>query len=149
MDVYDNTGRAILIGDVLKVFHFNGARRKKHFMYKQVVGETTLGEPEEGETPMRYLEVSHLNMVSFLESHGGYWLAKDGTKLDRYEIVQGSGIEPCEQRAKTWVGVMGRLLCFVGRHRWGAETTLIGFVTSYYALINTCVRGGCTATRDA
>lgn len=33
----DAKGREIEAGDVLKVFHFTGARRKRHFMYKQAV----------------------------------------------------------------------------------------------------------------
>lgn len=36
---YDKNGKQILVGDLLKVFHFIGARRKKHYMYQVVVME--------------------------------------------------------------------------------------------------------------
>ena len=83
--VLDKTGREIKVGDVLKVYHFQGARWRKHyFMYKQVIGECTLGR-----TPAPYLQVSNLNMKLFDEKDGGYWLAKDGTVHEHIEIVQG------------------------------------------------------------
>lgn len=82
---FDKTGREIRVGDVLKVYHFTGARwRKRYFMYKQVVGECTLGK-----TPAPYLQVSHLSMKPFGEKDGGYWLAKDGAVHKNVEIVQG------------------------------------------------------------
>jgi IS1 family transposase len=30
-------GYPIMVGDVLKMYHFTGARRKKHYMYKWVI----------------------------------------------------------------------------------------------------------------
>lgn len=75
---YDKTGREIMQGDILKVFHFIGARNKRHYMYKQVVEERRLGQRQ---TP--YWWVSHLE-----QSDEGYHLAKDGTHLRDYEIVQ-------------------------------------------------------------
>ena len=55
--VKDETGKPIKERDVIRVFHFIGARRKKHYMYKYVVvkneelyalhtGKLLLGEPE-------------------------------------------------------------------------------------------------------
>lgn len=38
----DKHGRRVQPGDVVKVFHFIGARRKKHYMYKTIV-ETQQG----------------------------------------------------------------------------------------------------------
>ena len=85
--VYDKTGREIKVGDVLKVYHFTGARwRKRYFMYKQVVRETTLGT---GQNSARYLLVSHLNMKPADERDGGYYLALDGKSLTDTEVVQG------------------------------------------------------------
>ncbi len=79
--LYDKNRRPIEIGDILKVFHFVGARRKRHFMYKQVARETTLGA---NKTP--YLAVSHLDMQ---EGAGHeYYLQIDGSVLLDYEIVQ-------------------------------------------------------------
>lgn len=33
----DKNGRECRVGDLLKVFHFTGARRKKHYMYKLIM----------------------------------------------------------------------------------------------------------------
>lgn len=76
--LYDKTGREIMVGDVLKVYHFTAAlRRKKHFMYKQVIGQRA----SRSGTPM--LDVSHLDMT------GDYYvLVCDGTRLPDHEIVQ-------------------------------------------------------------
>jgi hypothetical protein len=35
--IFDKNGVAIEPNDVLKVYHFTGARRKKHYMYKLAV----------------------------------------------------------------------------------------------------------------
>jgi hypothetical protein len=75
---YDKTGREIMRGDILKVFHFTGRRRKRHYMYKQVIGERLLGKSQAD-----YWFLSHLN-----QSDDGYHLAKDGTIYRDYEIVQ-------------------------------------------------------------
>lgn len=82
---YDKTGRQILVGDVLKVYHFRGARwRKDYFMFKQVVGTRVLGKSGD-----EYLLVSHLNMKPADGPDGGYHLAQDGTHHSDIEIVQG------------------------------------------------------------
>ena len=84
-EVYDKTGRAIMVGDVLKVYHFTGARwRKRYYMYKQV-----LFEKEMGKLGNRYLFVSHLSMKASGEKDDGYHIALDGSVLDDVEIVQG------------------------------------------------------------
>ena len=75
---YDKTGREIMLGDVLKVFHFTGARCKRHYMYKQVVRERLLGEQQ---SPYWFL--SHLELKD-----DGYLLARDGTIYRDHEIVQ-------------------------------------------------------------
>ena len=77
-NLYDKTGREIIVGDVLKVYHFTAAlRRKKHFMYKQVVGQRTFRDG------MEALEISHLDM-----SGDFYIEACDGRTLSDYEIIQ-------------------------------------------------------------
>jgi len=82
---YDKTGREIMVGDVLKVYHFTGARwRKRYFMYKQVTGTKVLGKSR-----TLYLIVSHLNMKQPEERDGGYYIAQDGRTHQDIEIVQG------------------------------------------------------------
>lgn len=82
---YDKTGRQIMVGDVLKVYHFTGARwRKRYFMYKQVVGHRPARDSGCG-----FLVISHLNMKTPDERDGGYWIAQDGKVLSDTEIVQG------------------------------------------------------------
>lgn len=87
--LYDKTGREIIIGDVLKVFHFTGSRRKKHFMYKQVVGRYLT---KDSKTP--YLKLSHLDT-------SGDWYSEreDGRKVEGMEIVQGA-FDSHEDRVK-------------------------------------------------
>ncbi len=76
--VYDKNGREIMLGDVLKVYHFTGARNKRHYMYKQVTGERRW---ESGFTCWFF---SHLSM----KPDDGYYTAKDGSILRDTEIVQ-------------------------------------------------------------
>lgn len=76
--IYDKTGRAIAVGDVLKVFHFTAAlRRKKHYMYKQVVEKTAIGGDP-------YFKIDHLDL-----SGATYLRAANGEHLPHYEIIQG------------------------------------------------------------
>jgi hypothetical protein len=76
---YDKTGREIMLGDVLKVYHFTGARwRKRYFMYKQVTGERFWP------SGFNCWFLSHLN----LKDDDGYYLARDGEVQGGYEIVQ-------------------------------------------------------------
>ncbi|WP_448786369.1 hypothetical protein [Brucella intermedia] len=76
--VFDKTGREIMVGDVLKVYHFTEARRrKKHFMYKQV----TCKEAFRDGTPV--FKVSHLDL-----SDDYYIIVCDDTRLSDHEIVQ-------------------------------------------------------------
>jgi len=80
--LYDKNGMIIHVGDVLKVFHFVGARRKRHYMYKQPIAIVHHGAAN---TP--YLKISHLNM-----SDNYYLEALDGRTLTDYEIVQAKEI---------------------------------------------------------
>ena len=87
--VYDKTGRELMIGDVLKVYHFTAAlRRKKHFMYKQVV------EYGVWDSGTQYLKISHLDM-----SADTYTIVCDESHLPDYEIVQSANI-PIESRPR-------------------------------------------------
>ena len=75
----DKNGRSIEVGDVLKVFHFTGARRKRYYMYKQAKGLVHLGDEKHP-----FMEFSHLG-----KSGGSYDLHMNGKILTDYEIVQG------------------------------------------------------------
>jgi hypothetical protein len=83
--LYDKAGIQIMVGDVLKVFHFVGARRKRHYMYKQVISAVPLGK----ENPKLYLKISHLD----LDKSDPYHERLDGRRLTDYEILQGKGLE--------------------------------------------------------
>ena len=90
----DKHGSAMKVGDVLKVFHFTGARRKRYFMYQQIVGARMLGGFG-GKPKVPYFEVSHLNMDGGKEN---YTIGTaEGVLLD-YEILQ--GLDDIESRPK-------------------------------------------------
>lgn len=82
----DEKGREIKPGAVLRVFHFVGSRRKRHYMYKQAVeylADHVSGSP--------YLKISHLNRVKDEPWKLGdnYYLEHaDGRRLVGYEVVQ-------------------------------------------------------------
>jgi hypothetical protein len=79
--IYDKTGREIMVGDVLKVFHYTAAlRRKRCYMYKQVLEQVELGK-----RAAPYFKIGHLTFDP-LEYY--YQLLDDRTLAD-YEIVQG------------------------------------------------------------
>ena len=78
--LYDKTGREMQIGDVLKVFQFTGARRKKHYVYKQLLGYTKFGVPL-----TTYGRFGHLNLV---DDEDQYLVLADGRHMPEYEIVQ-------------------------------------------------------------
>lgn len=77
--IYDKTGREIMVGDTLRVFHFIGPRRKQFFMYKYVMERA----PDHGG---KYMRISHLNPKS--ES---YLKLMDDKAHPEIEIVQGYG----------------------------------------------------------
>ncbi len=75
VDLYDKTGREVMLNDVLKVFHFRGARRKRYYMYKQVLDVICDGAR---------LRISHLG------GDGSTFSQKiNGDTLMDWEIVQG------------------------------------------------------------
>ena len=75
--IYDRNGREILRGDVVKVFHFTGPRRKRHYMYKQAMGTRQFG------SGVPYMVFDHLNLDA---DH--YHECCDGRTLREYEIIQ-------------------------------------------------------------
>ena len=88
MQTCDKNMRPLRVGDVLKVYHFTGARRKKHYMYKQIVGTRMLGGLNGPK--VEYFDVSHLNMGR----DDGYTIGMDEGVLHDYEIVQGLDVYP-------------------------------------------------------
>lgn len=51
----DKNGIEILPGDLLKIYHFADSKKKKHYVYKYVIGYKFYNET-------KYLEISHLNL---------------------------------------------------------------------------------------
>jgi len=90
----DKHGSAMKVGDVLKVFHFTGARRKRYFMYQQIVGARMLGGFG-GKPKVPYFDVSHLNMDGGKEN---YTIGTAEGVLSDYEILQ--GLDDIESRPK-------------------------------------------------
>jgi hypothetical protein len=90
MATTDKNGREIMPGDTLKVYHFTGARRKKHFMYKFVKSV----QPFKGG---ECFVIDHLNL-----KEGLYFMPNDGFQHDEIEIVQGYGSDgtPFDQRKR-------------------------------------------------
>lgn len=72
MRLLDKNGREIMRGDILKVWHFTGARRKRHYMYKQCLGATPRGRME----------------FSSLDFGAHTYTEPLGVQLGDYEIVQ-------------------------------------------------------------
>lgn len=77
--LYDKNRREIRRGDVVKVYHFTGANRKRFYMYKQALGPVRIG----GGSATEYMRFDHLELkdTSYVE-------ALDGRVLREYEIVQ-------------------------------------------------------------
>lgn len=85
----DEKGREIGVGDVLKIFHFIGRNRKRHYMYKQAI------RYEEHEGGGGYLRISHLNepvITSFDLGVNCFIEVADGRSMRGWEIVQ-----PCNR----------------------------------------------------
>lgn len=80
----DKNMKEIRPGDVLKVFHYVGARRKRHYMYKQALFVS------EGR-----LYISHLSRLDgepWVIGHN-YYSVSVNEHLPDYEIVQRVGPE--------------------------------------------------------
>lgn len=76
---YDKHGIPIERGDIVKVFHFVGARRKRHYMFKQCLGVDRYPSSPKG---WQGLFFSHLDLAE------GRYHESLGQTLDDYEIVQ-------------------------------------------------------------
>lgn len=83
LNVFDKNGRAIQVGDLLRVYHFQAAKRRQHFyLYKIAEGV----QHQEG---WRY---EHLRLREATgnpldpERHT-YLMAIDGKKKSEYEVI--------------------------------------------------------------
>jgi hypothetical protein len=84
INLFDKRGIPFERGDVVKVFHFTGARRKRYYMYHQCIGVQNLGLAS---TP--YAAFSHLNFIEDRSVQDGPYVERlDGRRLADYEIVQ-------------------------------------------------------------
>lgn len=81
---FDKRGIPIERGDIVKVFHFVGARRKRHYMYKQCLGHELLHPSHD----QPYVLFSHLNFQDNRKEHDGPYHVRLGEHLPDYEIVQ-------------------------------------------------------------
>jgi hypothetical protein len=79
----DKYGREIEEFDVIKVFHFIGARRKKHYMYKIAIKYN--GD----------LYGSHLNSNPLIPNY-----SLKGAEIDNMEIVQSNNWKKLEKKTK-------------------------------------------------
>ena len=77
MATTDKNGREIMPGDTLKIYHFTGARRKRYYMYKYVIGIAN-GVSD------KFYTISHLDLAG---AH--YTMLNDDKRHDDIEIVQG------------------------------------------------------------
>ena len=75
-EIYDKTGRLIMLFDLVKVFHFR-TKRKIYYMYKHVIGEKTINGTE-------FFVFSHLD-----KEQGTYLEIKDNQIRGDMQIVQG------------------------------------------------------------
>lgn len=79
---YDKKGIPIERGDIVKVFHFIGARQKKNFMIKQCIGVARYPNGKR-----EYVFFSHLNFREIGDRNGPYHM-EHGAILRDYEIIQ-------------------------------------------------------------
>lgn len=71
----DSKNREVMLGDVLKVFHFIGARRKRYYMYKVAALKNM---------ELKAFDITEVAQLGFHEAH--YCRLES---LDDFEIVQG------------------------------------------------------------
>lgn len=88
--ILDKKGRKIELGDILKIYHFTGARRKKYFMYKQVISEVSRFSNDKS-----FFLISNLALRD-----SSYHLEKDNSLHNEIEIVQSITKVHFEDRTK-------------------------------------------------
>lgn len=94
--LFDKRSRPIEPGDILKVFHYVGARGKHQFMYKQAVAYIELPNSK---SP--WLKISHLNRLNdepWALGNNYYLEHADGRLLSEYEIVDSIEVNHNDRR---------------------------------------------------
>lgn len=92
MKSYDKTGREIMPGDTLKIFHFTGHRRKRYYLYRYVIGVTV-------NRPSPRLVISNLDL------RGSKYEFECNEKVNKdIEIVQGYGDNGCTFEDRKQIG---------------------------------------------
>lgn len=76
--IKDKNGRIIRKGDIVKVYHFTGARRKRYYMYKQCLGVTRVFKDGSMAWSFDHLDLGHTRPYEVL----------GGEILTDYEIIQ-------------------------------------------------------------
>lgn len=82
---FDKRGIPIERGDIVKVFHFVGARGKRHYMLKQCLGLSRYPSSPDGWAGVFF---SHLNFREIGDRDNGPYHETPGKLLAGYEIVQ-------------------------------------------------------------
>lgn len=90
--ILDKKGRKLELGDILKIYHFTGARRKKFYIYKQVISEVSKFNNDKS-----FFLISHL---SFPDRDASYHLLKDNLIHEEIEIIQSKSQVDFEDRIK-------------------------------------------------
>jgi hypothetical protein len=80
--LYDKRGVPILRGDIVKVYHFTGSRRKRYYMYKQALGVSRV--LSDGTFLFAF---DHLDMGKTKPYE------ERGQQLMDYEVVQGCDVD--------------------------------------------------------
>ena len=88
-NIFDVNGVKFRQFDVLKVYHYTGARRKKCYMYKQVLGVSEYN-------PL-LIDISHLD--GDITSKGYYTIRQTGLTLIEYEIIQSAKADIDERKS--------------------------------------------------
>lgn len=90
--VIDKNGRDMEVGDVVKIYHFTGRNRRRHFMYKQIIERVSRSD-----RTLEHFVISHLT-----QDPETYALLIKGQYEPDYEVVQSwdANFELREKRIK-------------------------------------------------
>ncbi len=81
---YDSVGNELKPGDIIRMFHFVGARKRKHYMYKKFIGYET------------YNKVT-IGIFNHLDGDGGF-RSRDNEYQNKIVVVQRAKYEQANLR---------------------------------------------------